>query len=253
MKKIIAAGTLILAGFLLVHNVTAGKDVSVNNISAPVVMETSVAAEPSSPAVPPPTVVAQTNPAPKAEPAPSGPAPAALDVKQTPSRGSNPATTAMPVAQPNQIQTPKAQEPIQVQTPSPQEIPAPASVLPDKGTEMLNLINGERTKNGLAPLVLSSQLSGGAVQKSTDMAINEYFNHYSPTYGSPFDMMKSFGIRYRTAGENLARNKNAQAAHEAFMNSAGHRANILNPDFNQIGIGFYQKGTDLFVTQWFTN
>ena len=119
--------------------------------------------------------------------------------------------------------------------------------------EMLGYINTARAQANLSPLTLDSRLCKGAYLKSQDMAVNGYFSHISPTYGSPFDMMKNLGITYRTAAENIARNSSVLAAHNAFMNSSGHRANILNPAFTKIGLGFYQNGSDLFVTQWFTN
>lgn len=120
-------------------------------------------------------------------------------------------------------------------------------------SEMLGYINAERAKAGAAPLTLSQSLSNGAYLKSKDMAVNGYFDHNSPTYGSPFDMMKSLGITYSTAGENIAKNTSVKGAHDAFMNSPGHRANILNANFAKIGLGFYQSGGYLYVTQWFTN
>lgn len=119
--------------------------------------------------------------------------------------------------------------------------------------EMLGYINSVRAQANLSPLNLDSRLCNGAALKSQDMAVKGYFSHMSPTYGSPFDMMKSLGITYRTAAENIARNSSVLSAHNAFMNSSGHRANILNPAFTRIGLGFYQNGSDLFVTQWFTN
>lgn len=119
-------------------------------------------------------------------------------------------------------------------------------------SEMLAYINAERAKASLTPLVLDEELCQGAYLKSKDMAVNNYFSHNSPTYGSPFDMMKNLGIVYRLAGENIAKNTSVKGAHEAFMNSSGHRANILNSGFNNLGLGFYQSGAYLYVTQWFT-
>ena len=75
------------------------------------------------------------------------------------------------------------------------------------------------------------------------MATSKYFAHNSPTYGSPFDMMKRFGITYRTAGENLAMGYSSpQATVNGWMNSEGHRANILNGAFTQIGMGYVDGG-----------
>ncbi len=89
--------------------------------------------------------------------------------------------------------------------------------------------------------------------KSQDMATNNYFSHDSPTYGSPFDMMRSLGISYSYAGENIAKHMSVKSAHDGFMNSPGHRANVLNKNFNKVGLGFVEKGNYLYVTQWFTN
>jgi len=92
---------------------------------------------------------------------------------------------------------------------------------------------------GLSPLSLSPQLSRVARAKSQDMKDKKYFDHTSPTYGSPFEMMKAFGISYSIAGENIAKGQpTPEAVVKAWMNSPGHRANILNPAFTQIGVGY---------------
>ncbi|MEA4925313.1 MAG: CAP domain-containing protein [Syntrophomonadaceae bacterium] len=137
--------------------------------------------------------------------------------------------------------------------PAPATTPAPVANSTAQQAEMLGYINVERTKANLAPLVLDNKLSAGAYLKSKDMAINQYFSHTSPTYGSPFAMMKSLGIAYRAAGENIAMNVSVIGAHNAFMNSSGHRANILDSNYHKIGLGFYQSGRYLYVTQWFSN
>ncbi|MBR0427920.1 MAG: SH3 domain-containing protein [Clostridia bacterium] len=103
--------------------------------------------------------------------------------------------------------------------------------------EVFDLINKQRTANGLSPLKENSELQRVARIKAQDMVNNNYFSHTSPTYGSPFDMMKSFKISYNTAGENIAGNSSNSSAVTAWMNSPGHRANILNSSFNQTGIG----------------
>lgn len=103
--------------------------------------------------------------------------------------------------------------------------------------EVFDLINKQRTQNGLSPLKENSELQRVARIKAQDMVNNNYFSHTSPTYGSPFDMMKSFKISYNTAGENIAGNTSNSAAVTAWMNSPGHKANILNGNFNQTGIG----------------
>lgn len=103
--------------------------------------------------------------------------------------------------------------------------------------EVFNLINKQRTNNGLSALKVDEEVQRVARIKAQDMVSSSYFSHTSPTYGSPFDMLKSFKISYKTAGENIAGNSNNNSAVEAWMNSSGHRANILNSSFNYTGIG----------------
>lgn len=116
--------------------------------------------------------------------------------------------------------------------------------------QVIDLTNQERAKHGLNALQVDSELSKVAREKSKDMANNHYFSHNSPTYGSPFDMMKQFGITYRTAGENIAMGQRTpQEVVQAWMNSEGHRANILNKNFTHIGVGYVADGN--YWTQQF--
>lgn len=103
--------------------------------------------------------------------------------------------------------------------------------------EILNLINEQRTKNGLNVLQIDPEVQKVAKIKAQDMVDNNYFSHTSPTYGSPFDMLKNFKISYKTAGENIAGNSSNTAAVTAWMNSEGHKKNILTNSFNYTGIG----------------
>lgn len=103
--------------------------------------------------------------------------------------------------------------------------------------EVFDLINAKRVANGLTTLKIDDELQNVARIKAQDMVDNNYFSHTSPTYGSPFDMIKSFGITYKTAGENIAGNSSNNSAVNAWMNSEGHRANILNSSLNYTGIG----------------
>lgn len=103
--------------------------------------------------------------------------------------------------------------------------------------EVINLINKQRTNNGLKALKVDEEVQRVARIKAQDMVANNYFSHTSPTYGSPFDMLKSFKISYKTAGENIAANSSNSGAVNAWMNSSGHKANILNSSFNYTGIG----------------
>ena len=99
------------------------------------------------------------------------------------------------------------------------------------------MVNNERAKVGLSPLALNLQLSTMARSKSQDMIDKGYFSHQSPTYGSPFDMMKSFGFTYMSAGENIAEGQStAIEIMTSWMNSPGHKANILSNNYSDIGV-----------------
>ena len=113
----------------------------------------------------------------------------------------------------------------------------PAQNLSNMEQRMVNLINEERRQNGLSPLQVDSKVTSVARKKAQDMVKNNYFSHYSPTYGSPFDMLDRFGVEYLHAGENLAANSSVQRAHSSLMNSSGHRQNILSKKFSKIGVG----------------
>ena len=117
--------------------------------------------------------------------------------------------------------------------------------------EVIRLVNALRQEHGLKPLSYDWELSRVARYKSQDMKDNRYFSHTSPVYGTPFQMIKSFGISYRSAGENIARGyATPQAVVNGWMNSSGHRANILNPDYTHIGVGYVSGGnywTQMFI------
>lgn len=115
--------------------------------------------------------------------------------------------------------------------------------------EILKLVNAERSKAGVKPLALNWELSRVAKFKSEDMRDNNYFSHTSPTYGSPFNMIKNFGISYSAAGENIAAGqKTADEVMKAWMNSSGHKANILNANYTQLGVGKATGGS--YGTYW---
>jgi len=103
--------------------------------------------------------------------------------------------------------------------------------------EVFNLINKQRTNNGLQALKINNEVQRVARIKAQDMVDNNYFSHTSPTYGSPFDMLKSFKISYKSAAENIAANSSNGGAVNSWMNSSGHKANILNSSYNYTGIG----------------
>ena len=117
--------------------------------------------------------------------------------------------------------------------------------------EVIRLVNEIRVQNGLSALTYNWELSRVARYKSQDMVDRRYFSHTSPTYGTPFQMIKAFGLSFRTAGENIAYGQRTpQAVVNAWMNSSGHRANILSSSYTQIGVGYVANGhywTQLFI------
>jgi uncharacterized YkwD family protein len=158
-----------------------------------------------------------------------------------------------------QIQTPQIQTPVY---PTPTPIPQPSTGTGTTGTgtstgsetltmeqQVAALVNSERASRGLDPLTWNQNLANIARVKSDDMASNNYFSHTSPTYGSPFDMLKSFGVSYTAAGENIASGQTtAQTVMDTWMNSAGHAANILNGNFTEIGVGYsYNNGSPIWT------
>lgn len=130
-------------------------------------------------------------------------------------------------------------------------IPQVSSSITSFEAEVVRLVNDIRRQNGLKPLTENWELSRVARYKSQDMLDNRYFAHNSPTYGTPFQMMKSFGLSFRTAGENIAKGYSTpQAVVNGWMNSSGHRANILNAGYTQIGVGYVAQGhywTQMFM------
>jgi uncharacterized protein YkwD len=125
---------------------------------------------------------------------------------------------------------------------------------PDLEAQMLELVNQERAQVGLAPLEADEEMRGVARKHSTDMFARGYFSHNTPERKSPFDRMREDGVRFVTAGENLALAPTLQIAHRGLMNSPGHRANILRPQFGRVGIGIMDGGIrGLMVTQNFRN
>lgn len=132
--------------------------------------------------------------------------------------------------------------------------PAPSSNVSYE-ERVAQLVNVEREKNGLQPLLFDSSISNVARAKSKDMADNNYFAHQSPTYGSAGDMLRNFGINWSAWGENIASGQDTpEEVVNAWMNSEGHRANILSSNFGKIGVGYVTNGSGTpYWTQLFTN
>ncbi|WP_108671486.1 CAP domain-containing protein [Peribacillus acanthi] len=189
-------------------------------------------------------------------------------VPQLKAGGNEGATKPCPVPQ-QQTEAP-AQKPVAVPSQKPAATPTqettaqkPAATAPTQPAastsgavsayeqKVVELTNAERAKAGLTALKLDTALSDVARKKSEDMKNKGYFSHTSPTYGSPFDMMKQFGISYTSAGENIAQGQQSpEAVVQAWMNSEGHRANIMNSSFTHIGVGHVAGGnywTQMFI------
>ena len=130
-------------------------------------------------------------------------------------------------------------------------IPLTDTAVTDYEAEVIRLVNEIRVQNGLKPLTTNWELSRVARYKSADMQQKGYFSHTSPTYGTPQQMIKAFGISFRASGENIAYGyATPQSVVNGWMNSSGHRANILSSAYTQIGVGYVAKGqywTQMFI------
>ena len=147
--------------------------------------------------------------------------------------------------------TPSTQKPGTTTPTVPSQDAAGTGVMTTDERRILELCNAERAKTGAPALKANNDLTKLARMKSKDMIDKGYFAHQSPTYGSPFDMMRNHGISYMYAGENLAENSTADRAFQAWMNSEGHRKNIMNPNFTELGVGIAPKDGSNMYTQMF--
>lgn len=166
---------------------------------------------------------------------------------ETPSEPEQPSEPEIP-AEPELPSEPET--PAEPELPSEPEQPEVSDGVHAYERQVVELVNVQRARNGLQPLSLDAGLCHFARVKSQDMHDNRYFDHTSPTYGSPFDMMRQFGITYASAGENIAMGYSTpEAVVNAWMNSSGHRANILSAKYTTLGVGFVPDGG--YWTQWF--
>ena len=164
-----------------------------------------------------------------------------------------PAPEAKPEATPAPLpETKPAPKPDVTPSPAPEAKPEVDSSINNFETRVVELTNAERAKQGLAALKMDNELSKVAKLKSQDIQAKGYFAHNSPTYGTPFEMMKQFGISYRSAGENIAKGQRSpEQVVTAWMNSEGHRKNILG-NFTHIGVGYIESGnvwTQMFISK----
>ncbi|MDQ0254646.1 putative YkwD family protein [Evansella vedderi] len=167
------------------------------------------------------------------------------DQEQQQEAAQQPAQEAQPAPEAEQEATPEQQEE--------QQAEPTGEGINDFEQQVIALTNEQRRNNGLSELEGDAELSQVARKKSTDMQENNYFSHTSPTYGSPFDMIRDHGISYNGAAENIAQGQpTPEQVVDAWMNSEGHRANILNGDFTHIGVGYDENGhhwTQMFITR----
>lgn len=159
--------------------------------------------------------------------------------KSIPTPQPEPQPVPKPTPAPEPQPTPQPQP-----TPNPEPQPDPGQVQGLSVDEqlMIDLINQERAKAGVAPLKVDLRMVQSARVKSKDMIDNNYFSHTSPTLGSFATLIRKYAPDYSYLGENLAGNRTVQAAHTALMNSSGHRKNILNPNYTNIGVGIVSGG-----------
>ena len=199
-------------------------------------------------------------PAPEAQPAPEeNIVPSKPEVQPVPEENVAPSKPeAQPVPEENVTPSQPVEQPTPEETVAPSDTEvAPAPTTPAESTSVsaieqavLNLTNVERQKAGLSALQADGKLMESARAKSVDMSSKGYFSHTSPTYGSPFDQMKQFGVSYKLAGENIAMGqRTAEEVVKAWMDSPGHRENILKSGFTHIGIGYDANGN--YWTQQF--
>ena len=123
---------------------------------------------------------------------------------------------------------------------------------PSLESTMLDLVNKERAHHGLKPLKSDIEMIQVARAQSQNMLRRGYFSHFNPEGKDPFDRIRSAGLSFKAAGENLALAQTFEIAHRNLMNSPGHRANILNPAYGRLGIGIIDAGFyGLMISQEF--
>lgn len=173
-----------------------------------------------------------------------------------PQQGQQPPAQEVPQQETPEPQPPRQEEADQQQEQAPQQPEQeqqPAQGMKEAEQRVIALTNAERLQNGLPELQSHNELSNVARKKSDDMQQNNYFSHTSPTYGSPFDMIRNDGISFSSAGENIAQGQTTpEQAVQAWLNSSGHRENIMSQAFTHIGIGYNENGhywTQMFISQ----
>jgi len=159
-------------------------------------------------------------------------------------------TPAPPATQPQEpsggTQTPPPSQP------PPQPLPQAPAELTSAEARLFELINSARTGEGVQPVVIDLKLVEIARLKANDLIKNNYFGHISPTYGSPGQMLRSFGVSFTSAGENLAKAGDVYKAHMLLLNSTkGHREILLGPDYSKVGVAVVPQGNYVIVVELF--
>jgi uncharacterized protein YkwD len=164
-------------------------------------------------------------------------------VTATPAPTKKPAATATPAP---------TKKPAATATPTPTTKPATNSDLSAYAEQVLKIVNQERAKEGLSALTTNSTLTAAANKRAQEIV--QSFSHTRPNGTSFSTVLKEFGVSYKSAGENIAYGqKTPQEVMNGWMNSSGHRANILNSSYNKVGIGVYKANGVIYWTQVFTN
>ncbi|MFD0687218.1 CAP domain-containing protein [Actinomadura fibrosa] len=201
---------------------------------------------------------------------PAGSRPVADRAASTPSAASSPAAPAQsttprraPSKDPRRATAAKKKPTAKPKAPKKRTTPKPStgtgsggqSTTPTGGGtagQVIALTNAERAKHGCGPLTLDAKLQSAAQAHSADMVARNFFDHTNPSGKDPGDRITAAGYRWSTYGENIAAGQQTPASvMSSWMNSPGHRANILNCKFKNIGVGVAKKGNSPYWTQDF--
>ncbi|MGA5471161.1 sigma-70 family RNA polymerase sigma factor [Streptomyces arboris] len=189
-------------------------------------------------------------------PTPTAPSPSASASSASPSASASPSKSPSRKPKPKPSPTKSTRPPAPstaAPAPKPPPPPAPAPAPPaSESGQVLQIVNTERAKEGCGPVTSNDLLATAAQRHSADMASRDYFSHTSPDGTDPGDRITAAGYRWSTYGENIAKGQRTPAdVMRSWMDSPGHRANILNCSFKEMGIGKVDSGGGPVWTQKF--
>ncbi|MEU9861219.1 sigma-70 family RNA polymerase sigma factor [Streptomyces sp. NPDC047971] len=179
----------------------------------------------------------------------SSPSPTTASASATASASTSPTPSRSASPSASRTAAPRTAKPAPTRTTAP--APKPKSTKTTGGSggdsttagEVISIVNSERAKAGCGPLTENSLLTQAAQGHSVDMAARNFFDHTNPDGDGPGERVTATGYRWSTYGENIAMGQRTPAdVMESWMNSPGHRANILNCSFKEIGIGIHSEG-----------